>query len=204
MTDSRAIAARLAKIKLDWTGCEDCRLARTRTNQVWGRQMGELREGGIVLIGGAPGKEEDYQGVPFVGKCGEKLDEMCAVDGITDATIIKPLVCRPPGNRDPKVEELEACLGRFQRTLQVLRPHVVVTLGRVSYLWLCRNEIILAQKFSLKKVYESEPVSILEFAGIRFYVVPTYHPGYVLRNKRGRPIVVDHLRLARNLMEVEL
>lgn len=199
----RNVAARLAKVKLDWTGCEECRLARTRTNQVWGRQVGELKANGLVLIGEAPGADEDYYGKAFVGAVGKILDEMMERAGITNATIINPVACRPPANRNPFEDELWACFGRFQRTLQILRPHVIVTMGRIPYLWLTGQELI--PRFSVKNTYESEPVIRFKMGEIESWLVLTYHPGYVIRNRRrGRPIVIEHFKFALSLMEVNL
>lgn len=182
----------------DWIGCCDCRLGKTRTNQVWGRQIGELRPGGLVFIGEGPGKVEDLEGLAFVGRAGKKLDRLLKEAKVENAYILNTVVCRPPANRDPKEDELHACLGRLQRQVNILAPKVVITLGRVATLWLIGKN---PEDGELLSSHVGQTYQV-EFADLKFSLIPTYHPSFILRRKSFGPKVIEHLELAKQLLEV--
>ena len=131
----------------------------------------------LMLVGEAPGKNEDLQGEPFVGAAGALLDELLAGIGISRdlVYIANVLKCRPPGNRDPRLDEIEACKGYLREQIRMIRPEVVVTLGNFATKLLLRTE-----------------TGITRLRGQRFKwwmgatLVPTFHPAAALR---GRPQV---------------
>lgn len=158
--------------------CTDCRLAETRTNVVFG--VGDP-EADLMLVGEAPGHNEDLQGEPFVGAAGQLLDELMAGIGISrqQAYIANVLKCRPPGNRDPKEDEIDACKSYLREQIRMIHPRVVVTLGNFATKLLLRTE-----------------VGISRMRGQRFSwwlgatLVPTFHPAAALR---GRPQVKEQM-----------
>ncbi|MDQ3953377.1 MAG: uracil-DNA glycosylase, partial [Actinomycetota bacterium] len=112
-------------------GCTKCRLAQTRTQVVWAD--GNL-DSKFLLIGEAPGRNEDLQGRPFVGAAGQLLDRLLGEVGLdrTRVAIANVIKCRPPGNRDPMPDEIEACTPWLQAQLAHMQPDVVVTLGNFA------------------------------------------------------------------------
>ena len=136
----------------------------------------------LMLVGEAPGKNEDLQGEPFVGAAGKLLDELLAEIGIerSEVYITNVLKCRPPGNRDPREEEIDACKGYLREQIRMIHPDVVMTLGNFSTKLLLRTETgitrLRGQKFDW-------------WLGIT--LVPTFHPAAALR---GRPQVKEQMR----------
>lgn len=170
--------------------CTDCRLAETRTNVVFG--SGDPAAS-LMLVGEAPGKNEDEQGLPFVGAAGRLLDELLAEIGITrdEAYIANVLKCRPPGNRNPRPDEIDSCKVYLRSQIQMISPAVVVTLGNFATKLLLRTD-----------------TGITRLRGQSFdwwlgaTLVPTFHPAAALR---GRPRVRDQMAedfaLVRRLLE---
>lgn len=162
--------------------CTRCGLAGSRTQVVWAD--GNL-EADVLFIGEAPGFHEDKQGKPFVGAAGQLLDKLMAEVGLdrTQSAIVNVIKCRPPGNRDPLPEEIEACHPYLEAQLAHMRPTVIVTLGN------------FATKFILE-----EPTGITRARGRRYsrrnaVVVPTFHPAAALRGGRfGGLSPVDAIR----------
>ena len=161
---------------LDWTtlaarvaNCTRCSLAQSRTNTVFG--VGD-RNADWLIIGEAPGAEEDRRGEPFVGRAGKLLDEMLrslgqSRDSVFIANILK---CRPPNNRDPKADETAACRGYLERQIELVQPRIILAVGRVA------AQTLLSS---------SDPVGRMrgrrhEINGIPLVV--TYHPAYLLRS----------------------
>jgi uracil-DNA glycosylase len=162
--------------------CTRCRLAEGRTQVVWAD--GNL-EADVLFIGEAPGFHEDKQGKPFVGAAGQLLDKLMAEVGLdrTQSAIVNVIKCRPPGNRDPLPDEIEACHPYLEAQLEHMRPKVIVTLGN------------FATKFILE-----QPIGITKARGRRYtrrnaVVVPTFHPAAALRGGRfGGMSPVDAIR----------
>ena len=150
--------------------CRKCGLYQTRKNAV----MGEGNpHAAVMFVGEGPGRDEDELGRPFVGRAGQLLDKMLGCIGFTrnDVYIANILKCRPPGNRDPEQEEAAACIGYLRAQVAMIRPKIIVCLGRIS------AGYILGQ-----------PVHITQDRGIwheakGFYIMPTYHPAALLRNE---------------------
>lgn len=149
--------------------CKACRLAEGRTQVVFG--MGDPGAS-LMFVGEGPGAAEDRQGLPFVGRSGQLLDRLLLEElGITRercyiANVVK---CRPPGNRDPKPDEIEACRPYLERQLDLIRPEVVVTLGRFAAQWLLAT---------------TEGITSLRGRSYPFahgVLIPTLHPAAALR-----------------------
>lgn len=158
--------------------CTACRLAETRNSVVFG--VGDPGAS-LMLVGEAPGKNEDLQGEPFVGAAGQLLDELLGGIGVTrdEVYIANVLKCRPPGNRDPKEDEIDSCKGYLRAQIRMIRPEVVVTLGN----------------FATKLLLPTE-TGITRMRGRRFdwwlgaTLIPTFHPAAALR---GRPQVKEQM-----------
>ena len=159
--------------------CTQCGLAETRTNVVFG--VGD-RTARLMIVGEAPGKNEDLQGEPFVGAAGALLDELLAGIDVTrpEVYIANVLKCRPPANRDPRPDEIEACKPYLQNQIRMIGPEVVMTLGNFATKLLLRTE-----------------TGITRLRGRRYdwwlgvTLIPTFHPAAALR---GGERVKDQMR----------
>jgi len=162
-------ATRMARLAEQAAACTACKLSQTRTSVVFG--TGDPAAD-IVFIGEAPGRDEDLQGEPFVGKAGKLLDKMLAAMGQdrSQVYIMNTIKCRPPSNRDPEADEVVACHHWFEQQLSILSPKVICLLGRVA----------------AQKVLQTDaPLKALrgrwhELNGVP--VLVSYHPAYLLRS----------------------
>ena len=155
--------------------CQNCALGKTRTKFVFG--VGNPNAD-AMLIGEAPGHDEDLQGEPFVGRAGKLLNDILKAVNFKreEVYIANILKCRPPNNRDPLPLEMETCIPYLHKQIELIRPKVILCLGRVA------ANGLLGKKLSLGQLREST----YEFDGIK--VLATYHPAALLRNpnwKRG-------------------
>lgn len=159
----------LAEVRADLGDCQRCGLAGTRKEIVFG--VGS-ETAPLMFIGEAPGAEEDRRGEPFVGRAGQLLDRMIEAMGWTRDTvyIANVLKCRPPGNRDPKPDEVESCEPFLARQIDVIKPRVIVTLGKPAAHLVLRTRAPIS---SLRGRFQS-------YRGIT--VMPTFHPAYLLRS----------------------
>jgi len=163
--------------------CQRCGLAKTRTHIVFGVGNPEAK---LMFVGEAPGADEDRQGEPFVGRAGQRLDAWIREIGLSreDVYIANVLKCRPPGNRDPKPEEVDRCAPFLQAQIRAIGPRVIVALGRHAGMLLSRREdLSLKQMRSSRLFYEitgSDGTTMM-----RIPLVVTYHPAYVLRQEDG-------------------
>lgn len=156
-------------------GCMRCALHRTRGKLVFGDGNPEAR---ILLVGEAPGAEEDRQGKPFVGRAGRLLTEVLASVGLnrsTDVFITNVVKCRPPRNRQPAPEEISQCLPYLEEQIEALKPGAIVALGKVP------SAVLLGINCALKDIRGT----FHSRKGIP--VMPTYHPSFLLRNGRDGP-----------------
>ena len=130
-TEALGRADELAGLATSVAGCTRCPLAAGRTQVVFG--SGDPAAD-LMFVGEAPGFHEDQQGVPFVGAAGKLLDQLLAGIGLTrpDVYVCNTLKCRPPGNRDPLPDEIEACEGHLWRQIELIQPRVVATLGNFA------------------------------------------------------------------------
>lgn len=180
-------------VRSDALGCTRCALAQSRTQVVWAD--GNL-DSDVLFIGEAPGFHEDKQGIPFVGAAGQLLDKLLADVGLdrSSVAIVNVLKCRPPGNRDPLPDEIEACSPFLDAQLQHMTPKVIVTLGNFA------TRYILDQPIGITKargrVYKRRGA----------YVVPTFHPAAALRGGRFgglSPVdaIKEDLRVVRTVLD---
>ena len=161
--------------------CRECALCQTRKNVVFGVGNPQAE---IMLVGEGPGANEDEQGVPFVGKAGQFLDDMLAIIGL-DRTLVyiaNIVKCRPPGNRDPMNVEQDACIGYLRRQIALIQPKILVSLGRVAAMRL------IDPKFRITK----EHGVWFEVDGMRMMAM--YHPSALLRDPGKRPETFDDLK----------
>ena len=152
--------------------CRLCKLAGGRTQVVFG--VGNA-DADLMFVGEGPGEQEDLQGIPFVGRAGKLLTQLIEGIGLArdDVYIANVVKCRPPGNRDPESDEIDACAPWLDRQLELVRPRVVVTLGNFA------TKLLLATKEGITKLRGNEyPFSR---AGIDAILMPTLHPAAVLR-----------------------
>jgi len=180
----------LARIAAEVAACQRCELHRTRTNTVPG--CGSARADWL-FVGEAPGRDEDAQGEPFVGRAGKLLDSMIAALGLAraDVFIANVLKCRPPDNRDPLPGEVEQCEAYLHRQLAQLQPKVIVALGRVSAQALLKTGDALAKLRGAAHHYGPANIPL----------VVTYHPAYLLRSPEQKAKSWDDLWLAKGIVE---
>jgi uracil-DNA glycosylase len=179
---TQSVTAPIETIKAEALGCTKCRLAQGRTQVVWA--SGNL-EADLLFVGEAPGFHEDRVGEPFVGAAGQLLDTLLGEIDLdrSKAAIVNVVKCRPPGNRDPLPDEIEACRPYLEAQLAHMAPKVIVTLGN------------FATRFLLE-----EPVGITRARGRRYdrrgaTIVPTFHPAAALRGGRfGGLSPIDAIR----------
>ena len=180
MSELEALAAEIAR-------CTRCLLHQGRTKTVPGNGPDNAD---IMFIGEAPGFHEDQQGLPFVGAAGKFLDELLGSIGLTraDVFIANVIKCRPPGNRDPLPEEIEACKPFLDRQIDLLQPKLVVTLGRFS----------MARAFPKARIshIHGQPRKI---GGVLYY--PMYHPAAALHQPSLRSVVKEDMRRIPELIE---
>ena len=164
----------LAAFNREIRECQECALGATRTKFVFG--VGNPAAD-LVLVGEAPGRQEDLQGEPFVGQAGKLLDKMLAAIGLSrqEVYILNVLKCRPPENRDPRPAEVDQCQPYLNRQLSIIRPRLIVALGRVA------ARTLLKIDESLKNMRGR----IFNYEGIELMV--TYHPAALLRNSGFKP-----------------
>ena len=170
--------------------CRRCGLCETRKNVVFGDGA---RDAEILLIGEGPGQNEDEQGVPFVGAAGRLLDDMLELTGLdrTKVYIANVVKCRPPRNRDPLNTEQEMCLPWLRRQTALLRPKLIVCLGRIA------AKAVIRQEFGITR----EHGQWFERNGVQMMAV--YHPSALLRDVSKRPeTFLDLLSLRRKVREV--
>ena len=168
----------LARIAL---ACTKCKLAGTRTQVVYG--VGNPNAD-LMFIGEAPGRDEDLQGEPFVGRAGQLLTDIVKAMKLTrdDVYIANVVKCRPPENRNPEPEELEACRPFIRRQIELIKPRVIVTLGKFAL------QSLLEKSYSITAARGQW----LEYQGIK--VMPTFHPAYLLRTPAAKKEVWQDMK----------
>jgi|ERR1051325_4383738 DNA polymerase len=171
----------LAEMRAVALACEKCRLAKTRTQVVYG--VGNPNAD-LMFIGEAPGRDEDIQGQPFVGRAGQLLTDIIKAMKLTrdDVYIANVIKCRPPENRNPEPDELEACRPWIRRQIEIIKPKVIVTLGRFAL------QSLTEKSYGITAVRGQW----LDYNGIK--VMPTYHPAYLLRNPAAKKDVWSDMK----------
>lgn len=162
-------------------GCTRCDLCETRTQIVFGDGNPRAR---ILVVGEAPGKNEDLQGIPFVGAAGKFLDELLADAGLAreDIFIANVLKCRPPANRNPQPHEIEACAPFLRAQTKIIDPAVIVTLGNFATQFILRTNVGITR---LRGTVQQ--------AG-RFLVLPTFHPAAAIYDRSKRDVLISDFR----------
>jgi len=177
----------LEELEREIKACRKCPLHRTRTQAVPGEGPTPCE---IMIVGEAPGREEDLEGRPFVGAAGKLLEKMLAAIELerTRIYITNVVKCRPPGNRTPEEEEMKACRPYLARQIRLIKPKAILALGSVA-----ARSLLLTRDPLLKL---RGRVHILE--GIK--VVPSYHPAYLLRNPSAKRAAWEDLKLFQRVL----
>ncbi len=178
------------ELRVTVAGCTRCQLHQHRTQTVFG--VGN-RNADWMIIGEAPGAEEDRRGEPFVGRAGKLLDEMLRAVGLdrTTAFITNILKCRPPNNRDPAVDEAAACRGYLERQIEMINPRLILAVGRIAAQQLLHSDSPVGRMRGRVHSLSNRQVP----------VVVTYHPAYLLRSPSQKRKVWEDLCLARQTVE---
>jgi uracil-DNA glycosylase len=169
--------------------CTRCELHRTRTRPVLG--VGD-RHAQWLVVGEAPGAEEDRQGEPFVGRAGQLLDAMLRAIGLgrgQNVYIANILKSRPPGNRDPAPAEVAACLPYLERQIELIRPRLILAVGRIAM------QNLLETQHSLGRMRGQ----VHAFGGLKTPLIVTYHPAYLLRKPEDKRKAWEDLKFARSV-----
>ena len=180
-------ATELAGFATEVAGCTKCRLAEGRTQVVFG--VGDPNAE-LMFVGEAPGFHEDQQGKPFVGHAGKLLDRLLAGIGLEreQVYVANVLKCRPPGNRDPQPDEIEACEGHLFRQIALIEPTVVATLGNFA------TKLLSGKPTGITRVHGAEQEATLGGRSVLLY--PLYHPAAALYTPAMLKVLeVDFARL---------
>lgn len=164
----------LITLEKECSQCQRCSLCQTRTNVVFGQGSAQAK---VLFVGEGPGQQEDEQGQPFVGRSGQLLDKYLFamdLDRNTNCYIGNIVKCRPPQNRDPLPEERQACMPWLREQFRILRPKIVVCLGRVA------AQTLIREDFSVTK----EHGQFIDKNGTLF--MATWHPAALLRNPAAK------------------
>lgn len=173
------MAETLDMIREDLGACRRCKLHKGRRHIVFGVGNPGAK---LVLVGEAPGYEEDVQGRPFVGAAGQLLTRILQAIGLTreDVYICNIIKCRPPGNRNPEQDEIDACIPFLRRQLRAIRPRLICALGTFAAQTLLKTNTPISRLRGRFHAYED------------IQLLPTYHPAFLLRNpSRKRDVWED-------------
>jgi DNA polymerase len=178
----------LEEIRADLGECTRCLLHEKRTHIVFG--VGNPKAS-LMFVGEGPGHEEDRQGVPFVGAAGQLLTKIIHAINLTreEVYIANVVKCRPPNNRDPEPDEVEACRPFLDRQIDAVAPKVICALGRVSALNLLRSDEGISRLRG----------RVFPYRGAK--LVPTYHPAFLLRNPAKKRECWEDMKLVRRLLD---
>ena len=167
------------------SGCTRCRLAQGRTQVVFGAGNPSAE---LMFVGEAPGFHEDKQGVPFVGHAGKLLEKLLGGIGLTrgQVYICNVLKCRPPGNRDPLPDEIEACEGHLWKQIELIRPTVVATLGNFA------TKLLSGRPAGITRVHGQEQE--VDLGGNSVLLYPLYHPAAALYTPRMLEVLESDFR----------
>ncbi len=174
----------LARAEEACRACKGCSLSSTRTQTVFGCGPADAR---LMFVGEAPGEREDAMGIPFVGAAGQLFNQFLAVAGIErdEVYIANILKCRPPRNRDPLPEEAEVCMGHLRTQVKIIRPAIIVCLGRIAACQLIHPEFRITREHG---VWHERG---------RFSMMAVYHPSALLRDVSKREdMMADMDRIA--------
>lgn len=178
----------LEQIRTELGECTRCKLHRERTNLVFGTGNSDAN---LMFVGEAPGRDEDRQGIPFVGRAGQLLTNIIEAigqqrDSVYIANVIK---CRPPKNRNPEPEEVDTCEPFLFSQIDSVKPRVIVALGSFAF-----RTLLSDNKTPISKARGR----VYDFRGAK--LLPTFHPAYLLRNPSAKRDVWTDMKLVRSLL----
>ncbi len=177
------------ELKSTCLACTRCSLCQTRHHVVFG--VGR-EDADVMLIGEGPGEQEDLKGEPFVGPAGKLLDDMLSIidlDRKSNCYIANIVKCRPPQNRDPLETEQEACIGYLLEQIRLIRPKIIICLGRIAAQKLIREDFRITREHG----------TWTERDGIRYTAI--YHPSALLRDASKRPETFEDLLAIRDMID---
>ena len=181
----------LQTLQQECLACQRCGLCQTRTNVVFGQGVPNAE---VLFVGEGPGASEDEQGLPFVGRSGQLLDKYLFaidLDRSKNCYIANIVKCRPPQNRDPLNTEKDACHGYLARQLALMKPKIIVCLGRISAMEIIKEDFKITQEHG----------QFFEKNGIQMMAL--YHPAALLRDPRKKPETFEDLkRLQAKIQEI--
>lgn len=185
----------LVEVYREASVCTRCPLAEGRTNVVFGNGNSDAD---LMFVGEAPGVDEDAQGLPFVGRAGALLDELLAGIRLSrnDVFVSNVLKCRPPGNRDPRPEEIESCSPYLERQVELIEPRVIATLGNFATKLLTRSQAGITRVRGTPQVHAIGPRTL--------FVMPLFHPAAALRTPAHRDRLLDDFRRLPDLLREPL
>jgi len=175
----------LDELKQIVSQCTQCELHRTRTQTVFGVGHSAAE---WLIIGEAPGADEDRLGEPFVGKAGQLLTSMLRAMGLAreEVFIANVLKCRPPNNRDPSVNEVESCAAYLRQQIELIQPKIILVVGRVAAQSILNTDTPIGKMRGQKYTYQDTGIP----------VIATYHPAYLLRSPQQKRHAWDDLKFA--------
>ena len=178
----------LEEIREEIGDCRRCKLWERRTHIVFG--VGS-READLMFVGEAPGADEDAQGIPFVGRAGQLLTRIIEAMGLDrrQVYIANILKCRPPNNRDPESDEVDTCEGFLFKQVDVIQPKIIVALGRYAAQTLLRTQVPISKVRG----------QFFSFRGS--FLIPTFHPSYLLRNPSAKRQVWEDMKAVRTKLQ---
>jgi DNA polymerase len=190
--DAEARRERLVELYKEVAECRRCPLYETRTKAVFGAGNADA---GLMFVGEAPGAEEDRQGLPFVGRAGQLLNEMLVEIGLSreEVFICNVLKSRPPGNRDPQPTEIEACEPYLWEQVRLIEPRVVCTLGNFA------TKLLSGSQTGITKVRGTPQVH--ELGGRTVILLPLFHPAAALRTPSVKQILREDFTTIPALLE---
>lgn len=182
------MATTLDELREHCRNCRNCPLSESRTNTVFG--VGNP-QADLMFVGEAPGEQEDLSGTPFVGRAGQLLDRYLeAVDISREKVYIANILkCRPPKNRDPKPEEEDACIGYLREQVRLIRPKIIVCLGRIAAMRLIKPDYRIT----------AEHGQWIERGG--FAMTAVYHPAALLRDPRKKEDMLEDMKKIRRRLD---
>lgn len=189
---------RLEKLKNEVLDCRRCALWKERTNPVVGE--GGL-QAGIMFVGEAPGANEDKTGKPFCGRAGEILDELLSTAGIRrgDIYITNVLKCHPPGNRNPKEEEIKACSPYLDRQIEVIKPKIICCLGNFATMYIMKRFGLGNSVQGISKIHGQIFSYDSLFNSIK--IIPLYHPAVVTYNINMKNVLQVDFAILKNILK---
>lgn len=186
----------LEDVKKEVLNCKKCQLYKNRTNPVFGEGNPKAK---IMFVGEAPGFNEDREGRPFCGQAGKILDGLLESVGIKreEVFITNVLKCRPPNNREPKIEEIRACTPYLERQIKIIRPKVICTLGNYSTAYIFEKYGLKDRLQGISKIHGKVFESKTLFESIK--IIPFYHPAVATYNPNMKEILKKDFQILKNL-----